>query len=480
MALGGETLSEQTFELFNSTRVERYVTNWNKKVRQGDIENGKCIDWLSNCEDCEEAEFLFTNGEGYFLPEVDPAPWYNPAAPVRDSEKFFGVMGLEVSGGEDSTRSATVKASVAGGGAISRLRYEPRMLVVRGLAVAADSCGMEVGLNWMRCQYEIEIDECGKDYLWFLDCCPQCATDKNAPPVAPCWPDTYEELANGPADCPDGTCWVANYDEFAIGPNGGGFDTCGWCAWIDQYRDFTDGLPQFACNLQECLVPYLRQFQTVRVIEGPLVLNHQTMSDGSVICEVEFTIACADPHPYSPEVEVLSVQTLPAVVQHQDALEPEVKTNPFMGRSRPQVPRGPSLGLDLPGKWHRSTIGFTPDHQTTLPNMVPSIMLAAPAENAGLVRVGVWKDGELVNGYVLPFVPATGLVKVNSKTRQIYTEYEGQGRTMNGFARMFNGDGIASWADMDIGEEYTVTVDQEEGQAVELLIEVAVAGKGCA
>jgi len=476
MALGGATLQEQTFELINTMRVQRYVENWNRKVRQNGEDD--CLSFMENCDDCDSAEFLFTDGEGYFLPEIDPAPWYDPT--IRDSDKFFGVMGLEVQGAEDSTRTASVEASVEGGGAISRLRFGPREIIVRGLAVAADSCGMEVGLNWMRCQYEIEIEECGKDYLWFLDCCPICATDPNAPPVGPCWPDTYEELATGPLDCPPATCWIANYNEFVIGPNAGGYESCGWCAWIGTYSQVLDGLPQFACDVSECLVPYLRQFQSVRVTEGPIILNRQTMPSGGEIAEVEFTVACGDPHEYTVEVAVAGVQPIGPTVQVSDPPPDVPVVNPFFPPSASSIPRGPSTGLVLPTVWERSTIPFVPERRTSLSETVPGIMLAAVDTQVGPVRVGVWKGGELVSGYVLPFIPATGLVKVDSKARRITTEYDGESRTLNGFARRWDGDGFAPWAELETGEAYTVTVDQPVGESVELLVELLAAEKGCA
>jgi len=477
MALGGETLAEQTFELINDGRVGAYIETWNNQVRNGN-QFGECIDWWKECDECPNADFLFTDGEGYFSPVSDPAPWYDPN--IRDSDKFFGVVGLEVTGAEDSTRSATVQASVGGGGAVSRLRFGPREIVVRGLAVAADDCGLEVGLNWLRCQYEISVTDCGKDYLWYLDCCPNCLTDPNAPPVSPCWADNYAELANGPDDCPPDTWWPSTYKELMDGPNPNGLEPSPhpeWCTWVVIYRQLSVGLPEFGCDLNGCLVPYLRNFQSVRVIEGPIVLSRQSLNQGE-IAEIEFTIACADPHEYTPQMVVVQ-ETLAATQTIQDELPVNIN-NPF---NPPRViPRGPQPGgVSVPNDWERAEFpipasGYPKRLQTT----VPAITIV-PEADMGVTRVGVWDDqDELIGGYVVPFIPAGGLVDVDAKARETITEYGGDTLVRNGFARSFKGTGSVQWPDMVTGEAYRVTVDQAVGAAVPFDVEVRAAEKGCA
>jgi len=477
LAVGVEDFYDNRYELVNTGRVEAYIKNWNKRIKQQALSpafrgsSDQCIDWYENCDECETADAIFTNGAGYILPEADPAPWYS--SEVRDSDKFFGVVGLEVSGAEDSTRTATVQRAVAGGGAVSRLRYGPRTIVVRGLAVAADSCGMEVGLNWMREQYGTTIQECGNDYLWFLDCCPACATDPNSPPVGPCWPDNYAQLKSPwTIDC-DGAWTPTTYGNLKGGPPD--LVNYGWCAWVEIYQDLTNGLPEFACDLNDCLVPYIRNFQHARVVEGPTILNRQSLTVGE-ICEVEFTIACGDPTEYAPTNVVLEAQPLPPGVEWNDPAPPVVNPNPFF----PPTPQrtGTAPGLELPTSWMRSTVPFTPDRVTSLGGIVPAITLVAEEQPASLVRVGVWGYEGLLGGYVLPFIPETGMVMVDAIRREVVTEYDGELRVYNGFARDFRGLAVQTLGDLDPDQEYLITIDQPLDAYVPLVVEVRAAEKG--
>lgn len=484
LSIGGEFIDDQRFELINTGRVQAYVENWNQQIRQRTIsqsfrgDNAQCIDWLEACDDCESADAVFTDGRGYLLPQADPAPWFDPA--VRDSEKFFGVMGLGVAGADDSTRTASVQTAIGGGGVVSRLRFGPRTLVVRGLAVAADTCGMEVGLNWLRCQYETQIDPCGGDVLWFLDCCPSCETSPNSPVVGPCWPDTYGELKSPlTIDC-DGAWTPDTYGELRSGPPD--FTTSGWCAWVLNYRELSRGLPEFSCDLQQCLVPYLRNFQRVRVIEGPTVLSRKKLSTGEV-AEIEFTIVCGDPHEYAPVVVVAPLQDVPAPAPAPYADPPPPAPpapNPFFEavEIQPRPVFNPRT-LPLPPQWERSTIPFSPVRRTTLAQIVPSVLLAAETRS-GPVRVGLWNaDNELVGGFTVPFVPAEGVVKVDSILHEVLTEFQGEARVFNGFALDYEGGRTAKFADLPAGS-YMITVDQTAGEAVPLQIEVLAAEKGCA
>lgn len=358
---------------------------------------------------------------------------------------------------------------------MSRLRFGPRTIVVRGLAVAADSCGLEVGLNWLRCQYETTLTECGTDYLWYLDCCPQCATDPNAPPVSPCWATDYTTLRLGPPDCPVDTWWPTTYAELRDGPPP---EATEWCTWVFVYRQLTVGLPEFGCDLQQCLVPYLRNFRNVRVTEGPIVLSRQSLSTQGEIAEIEFTIACGDPHEYTPTTMLLAESGTPNVAV-ADAIPPAPIDNPF--RPTPD-PQGPQVGgVSMPTEWMRAQFDIPGSgYPRRLPTTVPNITIAPTGTDMGVTRVGVWKGDDLVGGYAVPFVPDGGLVDVAAIARQTITEYEGEVTTINGFARNYEGRGMVTWPEIPTGDDWYITVDQQADEAVSFDIEVMAAEKGCA
>lgn len=513
LALGGETFDSTRFELVNTGRALAYVAGWNAKIKAAALNVDApaptgCIDWLSDCDACPTADTFFSDGAGYLFPETDPAPWYDSA--IKDSERFLGVIGLEVTGAEDSTRSAEVTQSIGGGGVVGRLRYAPRTFVVRALAIAVDGCGMEVGLNWLRGQYAGTEDNCTGDYLWVLDCCPACVPDPDAPPVGPCWAETYEELTDGPADCPPDTWWPTTYAELRDGPPNFNTDTSeggsGWCAWVTVYRDLRRGLPEFSCSIGDCLDPYVRNFRNVRVIDGPTILSRRVMSTVGEIAELEFTIVAADPAEYSPFVDLMELMIEPMMMVEDEPLgepvmaggvefpaaadrkrQPQVlrpavrreQPDPFARGRTPRLERRRKV-MDVPSQWVRHEFSVDPVRRTKMTTFVPRVTLAATDGDVGTVRVGLWRDGELVDGFTVPFIPAGGTVQIDGRSRTTFTEHEGLTRARSGFAAGFDG-GVHQWKDHAFSESgFRVSVDQEAGKAAGLVAQVSMSEKGSA
>ena len=64
------------------------------------------INWLSDCDECEIIGPVLSDGGVYVSPVADPAPWYHGQRPA--SAEFLGVIGLQLDGAENSTRTASV------------------------------------------------------------------------------------------------------------------------------------------------------------------------------------------------------------------------------------------------------------------------------------------------------------------------------------------------------------------------------------
>lgn len=598
MALGGDTFDSTRFELVNTNRALAYVEGWNAKILAARYDPDApaptaCIDWLHSCDECATAASFFSDGEGYLFPETDTAPWYDPS--IKDSEKFLGVIGLEVKGDEDSTRSAEVTQSIGGGGVVGRLRYAPRTFVVRALAVAADGCGMEVGLNWLREQYKGVDNNCEGDHLWVLDCCPECVGDENAPPVGPCWADTYAELSStgagtgvididggtaatvsfdgdldggaaatvvfdtdldgeaagsavgvnevdggtastvifdddmdggtaatvvfdldvdggtaaslytttecaAPDDCPPGVWWPCTYAELRDGPPDLDPLSSGWCAWLQFYRDLRRGLPEFSCSVGSCVDPYVRNYRNVRVTDGPTILSRRVMSRMGEIAEIEFTIVAADPAEYSPYVSLLALEIVPVLTVDDDepaalmmksltgaADEPaaavlrpkrvEPVEDVFARGHAPRAERRTRL-VETPTRWARHEFSVDPVRTTKMTKFVPRVTLTAIDGTAGAVRVGLWRDGELLDGFTVPFIPEGGSVQIDGRAHQTVTEHDGYVQTRSGFAVGFDG-GVRTWPELSFSEAgLRVSVDQEVGKEIALVAEVAMSEKG--
>jgi hypothetical protein len=84
---------------------------------------------------------------GYNLPDLDNAPWYDPAVP--ESARFCGLVGLELAGASKGTATRVPTALAGDGSSPGRLRRAHRELTVRAYALAADQAALSYGLAWL-------------------------------------------------------------------------------------------------------------------------------------------------------------------------------------------------------------------------------------------------------------------------------------------------------------------------------------------
>lgn len=280
-ALGGSTLLpvSHSVEVVNTNRAVHYARNAG-------------LGWLGECDVCPDIDGVIPHGT-YTTVTTDPAPWYNPRIP--DSWGFLGVVGIEMTGVDNSTRKAKVTNALRGGGVVGVTYLEPRVIVLRAIAIATAECSLSYGLRWLNEQFMGET--CANEPLVFFDCCPEAGCDEDGDfPVGPCWPTTYAELKNGPACSPD--WWPATYADLKAGPpylrataTGGEGD---WCDWAGTYRELRDWLPPWSCCYELNVIPRMREFGDARITEGPAVLNRPRMSRGAM-AEIEFTITAGKP-----------------------------------------------------------------------------------------------------------------------------------------------------------------------------------------
>lgn len=342
IAIGSEDIfipGSQVHEVVNNQRAYAYAS------KAG-------LDWLQQCDACPDAAVIVPGGPRFSSPVEDPAPWYRDDNP--DSRGFLGVVGIEATGAENSTRQASVTMGLTGGGIIGPTYMAPRTIVVRALAIATDECSLQYGLTWLRAQYAALVSPCEGDPMTFFDCCP-CMCEEAVEQFNPnCWVNTYRELRTeppgceldywpatygqlddfpptgewctwpesylrlriGPPDCGSagGPCWADNYGELMGEPScdpeywpstyaeimtGPPADSDEWCAWPDVYYYLRTGPPPWSCCVDECIVPYMRQFRNVRVTSGPTILTHPEMHSCGAMAEIEFTIVAADPVQYT-------------------------------------------------------------------------------------------------------------------------------------------------------------------------------------
>lgn len=413
--------------------------------------------WLEDCADCESAASV-QPGFPYSTPIADPAPWFDPDNP--DSWGFLGVIGLDVSGAQDSTRQATVTMGLGGVGTIGRTYMAPRTMVLRALAIAADECSLSYGIEWLRRQYTNAATPCGDEALTFFDCCP-CLCE-GGEYTTDCWAVNYGELLGDPA-CAT-TFWPNTYGELSAGPPA---DSPDWCMWVDNYYELSTGPPNWSCCADACVVPYLRQFHHARVTEGPTILQQPKMNSRGAMAEIELTIVAAD-----PVVHAIPQHAARAWVTGGEPVVDPPAPAPFVNPYH-QVRRKELFRPTPTSRWVRETVPLQRLEERVLSGIEPQVRLRS-AELSGPVRLGLWAGEHRVGGYTIPFVAPSSPIVVGGGRAYLSTP-DGL-EPLGAFVRDWDG----RWPqplDLPHGD-YALTVDQDPDQAVRLFVDVTVAAVG--
>lgn len=446
--LGSPFQNDAWVEIINNRRAYAYALNAG-------------IGWLNDCSTCAVTDPVVPGAPdgGFVSPAADSAPWYDPDNP--DSWGFYGVVGIEVTGDDDSTRSATITQATTIGGIIGPVHYGVRTLVFRVLVVAADECSLQFGLNWLREVCAFEATPCSGDSLTFFDCCPCMCDEAGAGLGGPCWVHTYRELGSDPDAC-DPDWWPSTYLELRTGPVA---STTDWCAWVERYAALKVGPRDFVCCLDECIVPYMRQFHNTVVTDGPTLLSRPEMSTGA-LAEVEFTITCGDPVPYALPILVGAAAVTSSVPVAADA----VRADPFDRRPRsPLVLATRPAAAPPDGGWVRHEQEASPSaFGVLMSGQRLSFRLRTGTRPAERVRVGVWQGDERVAGYLVPYVPERATVIIDGARRTVEAEYDVNSRRLGGFVKDWDG-GPARWPNLS-HSGYRITIDQESGKDVQMVV----------
>lgn len=394
--------ANEQYEIVNNARALTYAAN-----------AGIC--WLQDCNDCPDA---ILPGWPYVSPGIDGAPWYDVNNP--DTWGFLGVLGMQITGDESSTRNTQVTNAITGGGVIGPAYFSFRTLTLRAIAIATDECALQAGLDWLNHQCDEMVDTCLGDRLTFFDCCPCMCPDYD-----PATPDVGE-------DC-----------------------------------------------LAECVHPYLRYYNHVAVTAGPNVIRHPSLYSRGAMIELELILVAADPVKYHmplPVAQMIAVGTTPISDPPPPLPGP---ADPFdipgvTMASIAQLLTRPRPAFDaLPTDWLRDEAPWPADRDIEPRHLYPTLQIDAE-QNAATVRIGMWCDGELLGGFVVPFIPAGTTLIIDGHTREVEAIRNGNTRTLTGFVKRYDGRPVL-WPRLP-NCNVVVTVDQEVGKAVPLTVSSGVVG----
>jgi hypothetical protein len=121
-------------EIINVARTEAYA-RWDS------------AGWFRSTYNYPELGLILGQGS-YKTPMLDSAPWYDENVP--ESQGFYGLYPLRVSGLDDSTRQSTVVEHLSHGGNPGRLRMATRQVVFSAVLLANTEAGAQFGLNWLK------------------------------------------------------------------------------------------------------------------------------------------------------------------------------------------------------------------------------------------------------------------------------------------------------------------------------------------
>lgn len=123
-------------EVVNADRTDAYV-------KAGCIPADVEVEVPGACQGLGEA----LGHAPYSMPARDLAPWFEPEDPA--THWFGGVLPLEVTGLDGTTRTAGVSERTQDGGVVTAVRRATRTIQVSALLVGRDAASVHAGLEWL-------------------------------------------------------------------------------------------------------------------------------------------------------------------------------------------------------------------------------------------------------------------------------------------------------------------------------------------
>lgn len=150
-------------EVVNTERARGYTTTTDCPER-----------WVSSETECLTLGDAMGDAS-YDFADINDAPWYDGS--LSDlSSRFYGVVGLDISGPTDSTRAASRTEGVNDGGVIGRTRKGMRGLRVRATIMARGRDALDYGSQWLSSVFDGTCsqhgDACSTTDAEFLAECP--------------------------------------------------------------------------------------------------------------------------------------------------------------------------------------------------------------------------------------------------------------------------------------------------------------------
>jgi len=259
-----------------------------------------------------------------------------------------------------------------------------------------------------------------------------------------------------------------------------------WLRSIDSDQDCANGYTElFDCCpsltagecddptcIGECVEPRLRSFYNTRLTIGPTVLRRVEMARGAM-AEVEFIIACADPGIYAPVTpQMVPMESVPTV-------DPLIVVDEPVDVFAVTVPQPANVPIPVERTLPQRTVWERQEMVLTRPvwglEVTPEIVLS-PTTHTEDVRLTLLRDGEPVMDARVPAIPMGGIVRLDRRSKRIYTTSGGVERVNGALVRAADGTRFL-WPRVALPNsgEYVLHVDRAAGGP--LVVEVSLHGR---
>lgn len=400
-------------EIINAARVERYA---------------KVLGAFKAVYHADDLP-LVLGDDPYSTPMQDEAPWWDPDD--ANTNDFYGVYPLDVTGLDDSTFTANVTESTGNGGTVSGARFATKAVVFSVALIGGSEAACEAGFRWL------------KQVLTSTDCASV------------------------------GTC--------------GGLDLC-FLASEPMVDQSISGDPT------DCWDPIARSLHRVATTVAPNVNSKASLTHGGEVWLVGFTLVAGNPFqfgwpnnyvrgfgdvnttdPYLAGTPDDAVVDLVGFVQ-DDPFCPKPTYNPINDPLFPAIitpPSAPNVvtsGFNFPVNYRRRQFTIERDIIPSWGEVVPFIRLRSPNKESRNVRVRFYADPfglgdpnsdpcNFCGDIVVSYIPAGGTIVLDGTDEIVYAEDVVNGRRQASHLVFGSDGGPFDWPQLSCGFGYVVTMD---------------------
>lgn len=477
-------------EIINASRTESYIRSAG-------------LTWFRPVFENDALPYMLGHGLRYVTPLKDNAPWVDPTR--IESLDFYGIYPLDVTGIEDSTRTAQVIESIGEGGVVGRGRNGSKTVVFNTVLLAGTEAAADYGITWLKQVLNGGVcggaQGCGTAELCYLSSVPDMEVPGPSGVMAQLdggyfFMDSSGEVQVDQPEIDGGTITALPNEQFDGGTPWATGDITSDHEFPFDFVPTDDEM----VNPLSCLNPYLRTFQKVSVTTAPSVTGKRQTSDGCAVWTVQFTLTAGSPYVLGAEVPVVEGFLDPAITMpwaggilpdgasidldgyiHTEAACAVSVYDPIFDPlfpaliPPPGVPNVPLGNYKPPVNWRRRQFTIPQEYIPLWGEVVPKMQVHARKADVRNLRLRFYSDPYKVGDIsddpcafcgdiVVSYVPKEHTLVFDGAEQAVYVLAPG-GARRRADSLVFGTDGTPfEWPVLSCGFGYIVTIDLPQTQ----------------